>query len=97
MVTYRLSEEARDDLIGIVKYSVRTWGEDRARKYYWMLIEQCERIAKTPLLYPAVGHIRERYRRSVCSEHSIYYRVAKDHVEINAILRAQDEKVWLPK
>ena len=43
-------------------------------------------IAKTPLLYPSVDHIRKGYRRSVCGVHSIYYRIQEEHIEIMRVL-----------
>ena len=40
MGTYRLSEEAKDDLIGIHQYGVRKFGEARADAYFWQIIER---------------------------------------------------------
>lgn len=90
MGTYRLSEEAKDDLIGIHQYGVRKFGEARADAYFWQIIERFDVLGETPLLYQEVPEIREGYRRSVCGVHSIYYRLDGDNVEIMAILRSQD-------
>lgn len=90
MGTYRLSKEAQDDLVGIHQYGVRKHGEAQADTYFWQLIERLEELGKTPLLYQEVPEIREGYRRSVCGEHSIYYRLDGEMVEIMAILRSQD-------
>lgn len=90
MGIYRLSEEAKDDLIGIHQYGVRKHGEAQADAYFWQIIERLEVLGETPLLYQEVSETREGYRRSVCGEHSIYYRIDGDNVEIMAILRSQD-------
>lgn len=90
MGTYRLSEEAKDDLISIHQYGVKEFGEARADAYFWQIVEKLDVLGKTPLLYQEMSEIREGYRRSVCGEHSIYYRVDVENVEIMAILRSQD-------
>ena len=90
MGSYRLSDEAEDDLVGIHQYGVRKWGVEQADRYYWQLFEHFDALAENPFLYMAVDHIRLGYRRSVCGKHAIYYRVNGDLVEIMAILRAQD-------
>ena len=90
MATYRLSEEAKDDLTGIHQYGVREFGETQADDYFWKIIQKLDVVAETPLLYQEVPEIREGYRRSVCGVHSIYYRFDGTNVYIMAILRSQD-------
>ncbi len=92
MGTYRLSEEAKDDLVGIHQYGVRAHGEAQADVYFWQIIERLEVLGETPLLYQEVPEIREGYRRSVCGEHSIYYRLDGGDVEIMAILKVTGYK-----
>ncbi len=90
MGTYRLSEAAKDDLIGIHQFGVREFGVAKSDEYFWQLIQRFEVLAETPLLYQEVAGIREGYRRSVCGVHSIYYRITGEDVEVMAILRSQD-------
>lgn len=47
-------------------------------------------LADQPLLYPAVDHLREGYRRSVCGVHSIFYRIDGKNVKIIRVLKNQD-------
>ncbi len=47
-------------------------------------------LAEAPLLYPAVDHIRQGYRRSVCGSHSVYYRVHAEYVEIMRVIGQED-------
>lgn len=51
MGTYRLSEEAKDDLISIHQYGVKEFGEARADAYFWQIVEKLDVLGKTPLLY----------------------------------------------
>jgi toxin ParE1/3/4 len=90
MATYRLSEQAREDLRRIYRHGLREYGEAQADQYYNALFDRFEEIAEQPLLYPAVDEIREGYRRSVCGVDSIYYRVEDGTVEIMAIIGRQD-------
>lgn len=90
MGTYRLSEEAKNDLTGIHQYGVREFGETQADDYFWKIIQKLDVVAETPELYQKVPEIREGYRRSVCGVHAIYYRIDGNTVEVMAILKSQD-------
>lgn len=90
MGTYRLSKEAKGDLIDLHQFGVRRFGEAQADVYFRELVQRFDVLAETPLLYQEVSHIRAGYRRSVCGAHSIYYRLDRDTVEIMAILKSQD-------
>ena len=95
MATYRLSENAREDLRRIYRRGLREYGEARADEYYNALFDRFDQIAERPFLYPAVDDIREGYRRSVCGVDSIYYRIEGETVEIMAIIGRQDVEEWL--
>ena len=90
MGNYRLSEDAKADLIRIYRRGVREYGEAQADKYYNDFFDRFEQLAEQPLLYPAVDDIRKGYRRSVCGVDSIYYRLDGETVEIMAIIGRQD-------
>jgi len=92
---YRLSEEAKSDLIRIYQRGLQEFGEAQAEAYFDAFFERFERLAEHPLAYPAVDDIRVGYRRSVCGADSIYYRVTGDYVEIMAIIGQQDLDDWL--
>jgi toxin ParE1/3/4 len=95
MASYRLSEQAKEDLRRIYRRGLREYGEAQADEYYNALFDRFEEIAEQPLLYPAVDDIREGYRRSVCGVDSIYYRIEGETVEIMAIIGRQDVEEWL--
>ncbi len=95
MGTYRLTEDAKDDLIRIYQRGLREFGEIKADAYFNAFFERFELLADQPLAYPAVEDIRVGYRRSVCGVDSIYYRVQEEVVEIMAIIGQQDLDDWL--
>ncbi len=95
MGTYRLTEDAKDDLIRIYQRGLREFGEVQADAYFNAFFERFELLANQPVAYPAVEDIRVGYRRSVCGVDSIYYRVQGEIVEIMAIIGQQDLDDWL--
>ena len=90
MGIYKLTEDAKDDLLRLYRYGVKEFGETQADLYYDLLIRHFKQIADNPYLYQAVDHIRKGYRRSVCGVDSIFYRVVGDDIEIISILSRQD-------
>jgi len=90
MAKYRLSNEARDDLIRIHRYGVETFGMPQADKYFNTFFDYFDMIAQQPFSFESVDYIKEGYRRCVCGVDSIYYRIENDTVEIMAIIERQD-------
>ena len=87
---YKLSGEARADLIAIARYGDERFGVSQSDRYRDQITRHFELLARQPLLFPAVDHIRAGYRRSVCGVHSIYYRVTDQGVEIMRLIGRQD-------
>lgn len=93
MDRYRLSVDAKEDLIRIHQYGVRKFGERQADAYFANFFNQFEIIAEQPLAFEAVPHVRPGYRRCVCGSDVIYYRLSKDRVvDIMAIMGRQDSE-----
>ena len=90
MANYRLSNEAKNDLIRIHHYGVDKFGIVQADKYFESFFECFENIAQRPFSYESVDHIKKGYRRCVCGVDSIYYRIRNGIVEIMAIIGRQD-------
>ncbi|MCI5048250.1 MAG: type II toxin-antitoxin system RelE/ParE family toxin [Aquisalinus sp.] len=74
---------------------MKHFGEAQADTYYFELFERFQKIADNPMLYPAVDHIRQGYRRSVYGKEAIYYKLTEGGVLIVSILRHQntDDKI----
>jgi len=92
MTDYRLSNEAKRDLIRIHHYGVDRFGMAQADKYYQSFFECFDNIAQRPFSFESVDHIKKGYRRCVCGADSIYYRIMNETVEIMAIIGKQDLK-----
>ena len=90
MGKYRLSNEAKEDLIRIHQYGVKIFGVTQADKYFDSFFECFEIIARQPFAFESVDYIKLGYRRCVCGSDSIYYRISDDIVEIMAIAGRQD-------
>jgi toxin ParE1/3/4 len=92
MSKYKLSNEAKEDLIRIHQYGVRKFGMSQADKYYDSFFEYFNIIAQRPLSFESVDYMKAGYRRCVCGSDSIYYKINVDTVEIMAIVGMQDLK-----
>lgn len=90
MANYRLTNEAKNDLIRIHQYGVQKFGMIQADKYFNSFFEYFDIIAENPFSFESVDHIKKGYRRCVCGVDSIYSRLNNDTVEIIAIIGRQD-------
>ena len=90
MAEYRLSNEAKEDLIRIHQYGVEKFGMAQADKYYNSFFEYFDIIAQQPFSFESIDYIRTGYRRCPCGSDSIYYRINNGIVEIMAIVGRQD-------
>lgn len=95
MPKYWLAGAADEDFLGIARYGDRNFGPEASNAYRERLKAHLSRLAERPFMYPAVDHIKDGMRRSVCGVHVIYYQVFDDGVEIVRILRSQDVETSL--
>lgn len=86
MAQYKLSEEAKNDLIRIHHYWVEKFGLTQADKYFESFFEFFDQIARRPFSFESVDYIKKGYRRCVCGIDSIYYRINGNRVEIMTIV-----------
>ena len=90
MNEYRLSNEAKEDLIRIHHYGVKKFGMIQADKYFDAFFECFEMIARQPFSFESVDYIKSGYWCCVFGSDSIYFRINNDIVEIMAIVGTQD-------
>lgn len=90
MAEYKLTNEAKNDLIRIHHYGIEKFGMNQADKYFESFFESFDIIAKRPFSYESVDYIKKGYRRCVCGVDSIYYKINENIVEIMAIVGRQD-------
>jgi len=90
MAKYRISNQAKEDLIRIHQFGVSKFGMDQADKYFNSFFDYFEFIAQQPFSFTSVDYIKPGYRRCVCGVDIIYYRITDNEVEIMAIVGRQD-------
>lgn len=86
MASYRISNEAKADLIRIHQYGMEKFGMAQADKYFDSLFDYFDLIAQRPFLFESVDYLKKGYRRCVFVADTIYYRINKEIVEIMAIV-----------
>ncbi|CAM4279796.1 type II toxin-antitoxin system RelE/ParE family toxin [Gillisia limnaea] len=90
MANYKLSNEAKEDLIRIHHYGITKFGNYQADKYFESFFEYFDIIAQRPYSFESVDFIKEGYRRCVCGSDSIFYKINDNIVEIMTIVGRQD-------
>jgi len=90
MADYKLSNEAKEDLIRIHHYGVKKFENTQADKYFDSFFEYFDIIAQRPFSFESVDFIKEAYRRCVFGSDSIFYKVNNNIVEIMTIVGRQD-------
>ena len=87
MAKLKFTNNAVKDLSDIWIYTVETWTENQADKYYKLIISACSTIAKKPQIGKFYPEIYPDLQRRLTSKHIIFYRVLKDQsIEITRIL-----------
>ena len=90
MVRYRLSNEAKKDLIRIHQYGVEKFGMAQADKYFDSFFKYFDIIAQRPFSFESVDYIKKGYRHCVCGSDSIFFKVNQNFVDIMTIIGRQD-------
>ena len=90
MAKYKLTNEAKNDLIRIHHYGVQKFGMTQADNYFESFFNYFDMIADQPFSFESVDYIKKGYRRCVCGVDSIYYKINDNIVEIMAIVGRQD-------
>jgi toxin ParE1/3/4 len=88
---YIISVEASKDIEKIWLYTIENWSQDQADRYYNLIIDEIENIAKDPFSGMDYSEVKKGYFRSRVKSHYIFYRInsKKKKVEIIRILHQQ--------
>ncbi|MBN8665025.1 MAG: type II toxin-antitoxin system RelE/ParE family toxin [Chitinophagales bacterium] len=90
MGSYSLTNKAVQDLSSIWEYTVDTWSERQADKYYFMLLDSCQDIADGKVLGKNYPEISAEIVGFKAGQHILFYRkLSPGKVEIARILHAQ--------
>ena len=87
MANYRLTKKAAEDLALIWNYTVDTWSENQADRYFRMLLDSCQNISEGEITGKHYEGIFSGLLGKKTGKHIIFYRkVEGDVVEIVRIL-----------
>ena len=82
---FLLSKAARQDLLGIGRFTERVWGRAQRNHYLGQLDEAFSLIGDNPQVGQSCDDIADGYRRYPQGSHVVYYRIGKG-VEIIRVL-----------
>ena len=85
---YKISEKAIEDIENIWCYTMKNWSVQQADRYYQLIFDEIEHIAKYPLSGKNCSSIRKDYCCSKVKSHLIFYKYKKDEnlIEIIRVL-----------
>jgi len=87
MAKYYFTKKAVEDLTGIWEYTLVTWSDQQADKYYNQLILACKELAKNPSLGKHYEVINKAILGYKSGEHIIFYTaISKNEIEVIRIL-----------
>lgn len=90
MASYTLTNKAVLDLSAIWKYTVDTWSERQADKYYFMLLDTCKDLANGKVKGKKYPEINIEILGFSAGQHILFYRkLSVDKIEIARILHTQ--------
>ena len=83
---YEITKKARNELIGIWEYTLQNWSHQQADKYYQILIEKIEEIAKRPHIGRNYDRVEIGLKGVAVKSHIIFYQIKDNTVEIVRVL-----------
>jgi toxin ParE1/3/4 len=87
MAKFKLTNNAVKDLSDIWNYTLDTWSESQADKYYTLILNACAAIAMKPQQGKVYEEIHPELKGKKASKHIIFYRIMEDKsIEITRIL-----------
>lgn len=90
MGKFLLTKKAISDLSDIWDYTIETWSEAQADKYYFMLLESCKTLADNPVLGKHYDEISDNLKGFRAGRHVIFYqKYESDSILIIRFLHSQ--------
>ncbi len=93
MADYTLSKEAVEDMRGIARYTVKTFGKQQAEIYRDGFRDCFLNISQNPRIGRVYDHIRLGLRRFEHQSHSVYYMLQDDGPLIVRVLHNRQEAI----
>jgi toxin ParE1/3/4 len=86
-MSYKISEQAIEDIDKIWLYTVEHWSIEQADRYYNLIFEEIEYISNHFESGKDISSVRKGYRYSKVKSHLIFYRKSKNGmIEIVRVL-----------
>jgi len=86
---FQLTNAARNDLIGIAKFTQQQGGVEQRNKYLSQLDDTFHQLADNPGLGKSCDYIKRGYGKFPVASHVIYYRTCSDRIKIVRVLHKQ--------
>ncbi len=85
---YVISQEANRDIENIWLYTIERWSKEQADRYFNLIMDEIEYLAKEPKSGIDYSEVRKGYFRSQIKSHFIFYKInrKKEEIEIIRIL-----------
>ena len=82
---YKISQEANRDIENIWLYTYENWSLEQADRYFNLIMDEIEYLAKNPEAGKDHDHVRKGYFRSKVKSHFIFYKIDQKNEEIEII------------
>ena len=90
MSKFHLTNKAVEDLEEIWDFTVETWSEKQAEKYYLQFLNSCQELANDPNRGKKYNEIAEEILGFRFYQHIIFYRkIAANEIEVIRILHGR--------
>ena len=86
MAKYSLSPQAQESLKGIHAYTLKNFGKQQTSKYIKELRNRMRELAISPSKGQERKEVKSGYYSSFVGSHTIYYRIANNHIEVMDVL-----------
>ena len=77
MADFILTNEAVNDISEIWKYTVQTWSERQADKYYFLILEACQELANGKVKGKRYAEIDDELFGHRVVQHILFYKKNK--------------------
>jgi toxin ParE1/3/4 len=94
MSKYIIRRKATEDIEQIWLYTYFHWSENQADKYYCLLIEKIEFIARNVNIGRDIDYIKEGYRCYPVESHIIFYKISDN--ETITVIRILHQNMDIP-
>ncbi len=82
---YKISQEASRDIENIWLYTIEKWSIEQADRYFNLIMDEIEYLAKNPKSGKDYSKVRKGYFRSRIKSHFIFYKINRKNEEIEII------------